>query len=147
MLYFIIKGCDKNEYYFQYFRLWGSKYIEKLSEDLKEYGKGYSFGNLKYMAQFANNFSDLEIREQPARQIPWFTIIEIRALPVPQIPWGTIIEIRLQPVTQIPWSTLVIVILPKSNSHEEMLWYIDKTHKYCWSRAEVIQKFKLKAKK
>ena len=78
-------------------KTWGSKYIQKLSEDLKNYGKGYSFGNLKYMAQFANNFSDLEIREQPARQIPWFTIVKI---------------------------------MQKSKSHEEMLWYINQTHKY-----------------
>ena len=28
---------------------WGSKYIQKLSEDLKEYGKGYSIPNLKRM--------------------------------------------------------------------------------------------------
>ena len=58
-------------------KTWGSKYIQKLSEDLKEYGKGYSYGNLKYMAQFASNFSCYEISEQPARQIPWFTIIKI----------------------------------------------------------------------
>ena len=31
-------------------------------------------------------------------------------------------EIRLQAVTQIPWGTLINVILPKSNSHEEMLY-------------------------
>ena len=58
-------------------KTWGSKYIQKLSEDLKEYGGGYSYGNLKYMAQFAQNFSCNEISEQPARQIPWFTIVKI----------------------------------------------------------------------
>ncbi len=58
-------------------KTWGSKYIQKLSEDLKEYGRGYSFGNLKYMAQFADNFEIDEISEQPARQIPWFTIVRI----------------------------------------------------------------------
>ncbi|MGM9969473.1 MAG: DUF1016 N-terminal domain-containing protein, partial [Anaeroplasma sp.] len=34
-------------------RVWGNKYIERLSNDLKEYGMGYSFRNLKYMSQFA----------------------------------------------------------------------------------------------
>lgn len=38
-------------------------------------------------------------------------------------------EIRLQPVTQIPWGTLITVIMPKSKSHQEMLWYIKETHK------------------
>ena len=46
-------------------------------------------------------------------------------------------EIRLQPVTQIPWGTLITVILPKSKSHEEMLWYINQTHKNRWSRSQV----------
>ena len=93
-------------------KTWGSRYIQKLSEDLKDYGKGFSYSNLKRMAQFANNFKKEEISAQLARQLPWFTIIEI---------------------------------MQKSKSHEEMLWYIDKTHKYSWSRSQVIKKFKEKA--
>ena len=93
-------------------KTWGSKYIQRLSEDLKGYGKGYSYEQLKKMSKLALEFS--------------------------------YDEIRLQPVTQIPWSTLVTVILPKSNSHEEMLWYINQTHKYGWSRSEVLQKYKEK---
>ncbi len=30
-------------------KTWGSKYVKKLSEDLKEYGGGYSVRNLQYM--------------------------------------------------------------------------------------------------
>ena len=30
-------------------KTWGSKYIKNLADDLKEYGKGYSTQNLKYM--------------------------------------------------------------------------------------------------
>lgn len=56
---------------------WGNKYIRKLSIDLAEYGKGYSYDQLKRMSRFAN----------------WFIITEIRAQPVPQIPWSSIIEI------------------------------------------------------
>ena len=93
-------------------KTWGSKYIEKLSNDLKEYGKGYSCGSLKYMAQFASNFTINEISEQPARQIPWFTIV---------------------------------AIMQKSKSHEEMLWYINETHKRGWSRSMVLNQFALKA--
>ena len=39
-------------------KVWGSKYIENLANDLKEYGNSYSFRNLKYMSQFAKEFSE-----------------------------------------------------------------------------------------
>ena len=94
-------------------KTWGSKYIKNLANDLKEYGKGYSYEQLKKMGQFAKEFS--------------FN------------------EIRLQPVTQIPWSTLVTVIIPKSSTHEEMLWYINETHKNGWSRSMVLNQIAMKA--
>ena len=53
-------------------------------------------------------------------------------------------EILSQPATQIPWFTL-IEIMSKSNSHDEMLWYIKETHKNGWSRSMVLNQFKLKA--
>ena len=56
---------------------WGNKYIKRLSEDLKEYGRGYSYEQLKRMAQFASFFTENEIRSQVGTQIPWRTIIEI----------------------------------------------------------------------
>ena len=77
-------------------KTWGSKYIKNLANDLKEYGNSYSFRNLKYMSQFANNFYNDEISKQVACQIPWFTIVRI---------------------------------MQKSSTHEEMLWYINETHK------------------
>ena len=58
-------------------KTWGSKYIKNLANDLKEYGKGYSYDQLKRMAQFANEFSVQEIGAQPVPQIPWSTIIVI----------------------------------------------------------------------
>mgnify|MGYP003304847521 CR=1 FL=1 len=94
-------------------KTWGSKYIETLAIDLKEYGNSYSSRNLHYMAQFSNEFTKDEIMQQP--------------------------------VAQIPWGTLVTVIMPKSSSHEEMLWYINETHKNGWSRAMVINQIALKA--
>ena len=58
-------------------KTWGSKYVQRLSNDLKEYGKGYSFENLRKMAQFASIFSKEEIWLQPVTKIPWSTIIQI----------------------------------------------------------------------
>lgn len=52
-------------------KVWGNKYIERLSNDLKEYGKGFLFDNLFRMMQFAKEFSLDEILEQPVPKIPW----------------------------------------------------------------------------
>jgi len=40
----------------------------------------------------------------------------------------TIDEIRHQAGAQIPWRT-TIEIMSKSKTHDEMLWYINQTHK------------------
>ena len=58
-------------------KTWGSKYIENLAKDLKEYGKGFSRANLFEMMKFAANFTYDEIIHQPGGQIPWRTIIEV----------------------------------------------------------------------
>ena len=58
-------------------KVWGNKYIERLSNDLKEYGSGYSYDNLNYMRKLSGEFTKEEIFEQPARLIPWFTLVEI----------------------------------------------------------------------
>ena len=93
-------------------KTWGSKYIQNLANDLKEYGKGYSYSNLKFMSQYASEFSNDKIGLQLASQIPWFTII---------------------------------IIMQKSKSHEEMLFYINETHKNAWSRSMVLNQIELKA--
>ncbi len=51
-------------------KTWGSKYIQNLANDLKEYGKGYSYENLYRMSRFSNEFDESEIMSQPATQIP-----------------------------------------------------------------------------
>ena len=56
---------------------WGNKYIRRLSEDLQEYGKGYSYPQLKRMSYFAKTFTEDEIGSQAGIQIPWRTIVEI----------------------------------------------------------------------
>ena len=53
---------------------WGSKYIQNLANDLKEYGKGYSERNLQRMMHFANSFKRDEITPQLVAKIPWSTI-------------------------------------------------------------------------
>ena len=58
-------------------KVWGNKYIERLSNDLKEYGSGYSKSNLKYMSQFASAFSYGEISQRGVGQISWRTTITI----------------------------------------------------------------------
>ena len=93
-------------------KTWGSKYIQNLANDLKDYSKGYSYQNLKYMSQFANEFTFDEISHHAGGQIPWRTIIEI---------------------------------MSKSKSHEEMLFYINETHKNGWSRSMVLNQIELKA--
>ena len=93
-------------------KVWGNKYIERLSTDLKKYGSGYSTQNLYRMSQIANEYTKSELFSQPAREIPWYTLVEITH---------------------------------KSQTHKEMLWYINQTHKNGWSRSMVLNQFKLKA--
>ena len=93
-------------------KTWGSKYISNLANDLKEYGKSFSFRNLHYMVQFSSEFSYEEILHQAGAKIPWRTLIEI---------------------------------MSKSKSHEEMLWYINETHKNAWSRSIVLNQIATKA--
>ena len=53
---------------------WGAKVIDRLSADLKEAFpemNGFSARNLKYMRKFAEAWSDREIVQRVAAQIPW----------------------------------------------------------------------------
>ena len=93
-------------------KVWGNNFVIKLSQDLKEFGGGFSKENLYRMSRFANEFTINEIVSQAATQIPWFTLIEI---------------------------------MTKSKHHNEILWYVDQTHKNSWSRSMVLNQFKLKA--
>jgi len=58
-------------------KAWGSKYIQNLANDLKEYGKGYSYDQLKRISSFSKKFTLKEIRAQAVPQIPWSSIITI----------------------------------------------------------------------
>ncbi len=53
---------------------WGSKTVETLAKDLRSAFpdmKGFSLTNVKYMVQFAKEYPDLTISQQPVGQIPW----------------------------------------------------------------------------
>ena len=56
---------------------WGNKYIQRLADDLREYGRGYSCEQLKRMARFSSLLNEEEIRAQVVTQIPWGTIVLI----------------------------------------------------------------------
>lgn len=53
-------------------------------------------------------------------------------------------EIGAQPVLQLGWGHLIL-IMQKSHSHEEMLWYINETYKNKWSRTILGNKIKMKS--
>ena len=53
-------------------------------------------------------------------------------------------EIGAQPVLQLGWGHLIL-IMQKSHSHEEMLWYINETYKNKWSRTVLGNKIKMKS--
>ena len=55
-------------------KTWGSKYIKNLTNDLKEYGEGYSIQNLYRMSLFASEFNKSEILSHPVREIQWSTL-------------------------------------------------------------------------
>lgn len=93
-------------------KTWGNKYIRRLAEDLKEYGRGYSYEHLKKMSLFASFFDKNEIGAQP--------------------------------VTQIPWGTILLII-SKSSSKEEAIWYINQAHLNNWSRKNVEKQLSQKA--
>lgn len=68
MLYYSI-GTVINEH-----KAWGNKFIENLAADIRREfpgSKGYSVRNLKYMAKFAQTYSDQEFVQQVVAQIPW----------------------------------------------------------------------------
>ena len=59
---------------------WGSKFLRNLSSDIiREFpsSKGFSVSNLKNMARFYREYSDVEIGQTPSVQIPWSHNLEI----------------------------------------------------------------------
>lgn len=60
--------------------IWGSKFLKNLSSDIRNEfpsAKGFSVSNLKNMARFYREYSDVEIGQTPSVQIPWSHNLEI----------------------------------------------------------------------
>ena len=90
---------------------WGSKVIDRLSQDLKQEFpemKGFSRSNLKYMRAFAQAWPDL-----------------------PSLPIGQ------RSADQLPWRHNQALI-DKLDSSEERLWYARKSLENGWSRAVLL---------
>lgn len=59
---------------------WGSKFLRNLSKEIINKfpsAKGFSVSNLKNMAKFYREYSDVEIGQTPSVQIPWSHNLEI----------------------------------------------------------------------
>ena len=70
LLYYEIGG------YINSHKSWGSNYIIKLSNDLKEY-RGFSKRNLERMGWVYDELNKNEITPQAAALIPWFTLVTL----------------------------------------------------------------------
>ena len=59
---------------------WGNKFLRNLSSEISSEfptAKGFSVSNLKNMARFYREYSDVEIGQTPSVQIPWSHNLEI----------------------------------------------------------------------
>ena len=87
---------------------WGSKVVQKLSEDLqKEFPgmRGLSYRNLDYMKKFFEEYQDVTILQEPLAKLTWyhnFTLLE------------------------------------KIDNLEERLWYAEQALENGWSRAVLV---------
>ena len=87
---------------------WGSKVIERLSQDLfKSFPgmKGFSSRNLKYMRQFARLYPDYVIVQEALAQLTWYHII---------------------------------TLMDKIKNENERLWYVSQTIQNGWSRNVLV---------
>jgi len=87
---------------------WGARVIDRLSADLRrEFSdmKGFSSRNLKYMRKFAESYTQKEIVQQAAAQIPWFhnCVILDKIKDVEQRQW------YIQATVKHGWSRAVLV--------------------------------------
>lgn len=107
---------------------WGSKLIEQLSRDLKsEFPeiKGFSRTNLYSIKKFYEFYSDFEFVHQVGGQLTNNEIIHQVGGQFPDI-------IKL--CSLIPWRHNISII-EKTNSNDEVLFYINQTIENNWSRA------------
>lgn len=99
---------------------WGSKVIERLSQDLRHAFpqlKGFSRANMMYMRAFAEAWPDFLAQANPDSPQPLANVQQL----VGQIPWGH-----------------NLVLLSKLKDESQRLWYAQKTREFGWSRAVLV---------
>ncbi|WP_204137132.1 PDDEXK nuclease domain-containing protein [Halomicronema sp. CCY15110] len=87
---------------------WGSKVLERLSQDLKrEFPdmKGFSLSNLKYMRAFAEAWTEIQISQRALANLPW---------------------------------RQNVALLEKLKDPNERLWYAEKAVENGWSRTILV---------
>ena len=101
---------------------WGDGLIKQISHDLQQAFpdmKGFSVRNIKYIKQWYLYWSqDKDIGQQ--------VVAQLNTPPIFQIPWGQ-----------------NLIIISKSKSHKEALFYLHKTIANNWSRAVLIHQMEL----
>ncbi|TNC79231.1 MAG: DUF1016 domain-containing protein [Oleiphilus sp.] len=97
---------------------WGSKVIDRLSQDLRNAFpqlKGFSRANMMYMRAFAEAWPDYLTDDSNVQQL------------VGQIPWGH-----------------NLVLLSKFKDERQRLWYAKKASEHGWSRAVLVHQIETK---
>jgi predicted nuclease of restriction endonuclease-like (RecB) superfamily len=113
---------------------WGTKIIERLSNDLKsEFPdmKGLSTRNIKYMRAFAQAYPDFLIEQSPVEQIDENQIMQVPLAQMSEIP---IVQAVL---AQLSWYHH-ITLLDKIKNKEVRIFYIKKTIQNGWSRNVMV---------
>jgi predicted nuclease of restriction endonuclease-like (RecB) superfamily len=128
-------------------KVWGSKLINQISQDLKaEFPEmqGLSSRNLKYCIQFYSFYQNT-IVQQPVAQLPNTTnLVENQDFLIgqqlvaqlensPFISQQAVDQFWQQPVAKIPWGHNIL-IFSKSKDVEEALFYVSQTIENGWSR-------------
>jgi len=130
---------------------WGSKIIDQLSKYLKaELGtiKGLSATNLKYMAIFAESYSDLlfvresnEIGQQGVDQTNQGQDNTIGQQTIDQLESHYFINDKLAAILNIPWGHN-IDIMTKTQDLTQRIWYARKTIEQGWVRSVLAHQLK-----
>ena len=116
---------------------WGAKVIDQLSEDLqKRYGSdsGYSIRNLKYMRQFADEYSDFPFVQVPLAQLQEMPVLQTRLSNFTVSSDGKFVQV---PLAQITWYHHISMI-SKVKDIALRAFYMTETAIQGWSRDIMI---------
>ena len=112
---------------------WGAKVIDQLSVDLqKRYGgdSGYSIRNLKYMRQFADEYSDFPFVQVPLAQMQDNPVLQNSLAQFAVSADNQFVQV---PLAQITWYHH-ITLITKVKDPSIRAFYISETARQGWSR-------------